>query len=182
MAILLLANRKWEIKYLLFMRFKTILWCARRCACVRSICDALLRSEDLDHQLSDKWCQTFSMVRRVVGGIDYKVPGRSPSSTKLEPEKKIIHWKICRTDWMGRFFWLEFKMNRLLFNNYNFTRCTVFVIFINCFLSTIVILTKLVLIFIQQLSFYRVLLFTIKILSNAHFKPKMLSLSFFSRF
>ncbi len=30
-------------------------------------------SEQLSWQASDKWCQTFTLIKRIVGGVDYKV-------------------------------------------------------------------------------------------------------------
>ncbi|KAK2179642.1 hypothetical protein NP493_478g01045 [Ridgeia piscesae] len=38
----------------------------------RMICDALMTSEKLTYKVADKWCLTFKLVRRIIGGVDYK--------------------------------------------------------------------------------------------------------------
>ncbi len=37
------------------------------------ICEALLLSDKLTWKSSDLWCQTFALIRRIIGGVDYKV-------------------------------------------------------------------------------------------------------------
>ena len=37
------------------------------------ICEALLLSDKLTWKLSEFWCQTFALIRRIIGGVDYKV-------------------------------------------------------------------------------------------------------------
>ncbi|KAK2153020.1 hypothetical protein LSH36_310g00055 [Paralvinella palmiformis] len=39
----------------------------------RAVCDALLNCDQLTYENSEKWCQTFKLVRRIIGGVDYKV-------------------------------------------------------------------------------------------------------------
>ena len=38
----------------------------------RQVCDALLASEHLRPQKSDFWLATFRLVRKIIGGVDYK--------------------------------------------------------------------------------------------------------------
>jgi len=39
----------------------------------RLICEALLSSDKLSYQNSESWCMTLKLVRRIIGGVDYKV-------------------------------------------------------------------------------------------------------------
>ena len=39
----------------------------------RLVCEALLVNEKLTPQNSDQWCQTLKLIRRIIGGVDYKV-------------------------------------------------------------------------------------------------------------
>jgi len=39
----------------------------------RLICDALLSSDKLSYQNSESWSLTLKLVRRIIGGVDYKV-------------------------------------------------------------------------------------------------------------
>ena len=43
-----------------------------QCFICRSVCEALVSSDQLTPSRVDSWKQTFSLVRRVVGGVDYK--------------------------------------------------------------------------------------------------------------
>ena len=42
------------------------------CIC-RIVCESLLLSDRLKWELSEKWCMTFQLMRRIIGGVDYKV-------------------------------------------------------------------------------------------------------------
>jgi len=39
----------------------------------RLICEVLLSSDKLSYQNSELWCMTLTLVRRIIGGVDYKV-------------------------------------------------------------------------------------------------------------
>ena len=39
----------------------------------RPVCEALLSSSYLVYNNRDIWCSVFSLVRRIIGGVDYKV-------------------------------------------------------------------------------------------------------------
>ena len=43
------------------------------CVFARLVCDALLLCEKFAYDHSDRWCQTLKLVRRIIGGVDYKV-------------------------------------------------------------------------------------------------------------
>lgn len=36
------------------------------------LCDCILTNEKLTYQNADFWIESFSLVRRVIGGVDYK--------------------------------------------------------------------------------------------------------------
>lgn len=38
----------------------------------RMLCDCILSNEKLEYQNADFWIQSFYLIRRVVGGVDYK--------------------------------------------------------------------------------------------------------------
>ncbi|CAI9727124.1 Hypothetical predicted protein [Octopus vulgaris] len=38
----------------------------------RPICEALLTSENLHYKQKDQWIQTFALIRKIIGGVDYK--------------------------------------------------------------------------------------------------------------
>ena len=37
------------------------------------ICDAVLTSDSLSWKSGDLWCRSFKLIRKIVGGVDYKV-------------------------------------------------------------------------------------------------------------
>jgi len=49
------------------------MYCITNLSAGRLICEALLSSDKLSHQNSELWCLTLKLVRRIVGGVDYKV-------------------------------------------------------------------------------------------------------------
>jgi len=47
-------------------------YCVNQRVC-RLICEALLSSDKLSYQNTELWCMTLALVRRIIGGVDYKV-------------------------------------------------------------------------------------------------------------
>lgn len=39
----------------------------------RLVCDGLLNCEKLDYHKVGQWQQTFQLIRKIIGGVDYKV-------------------------------------------------------------------------------------------------------------
>ena len=39
----------------------------------RMICEILMNCDKLTHHNPEKWCQTFQLIRKIIGGVDYKV-------------------------------------------------------------------------------------------------------------
>ena len=42
----------------------------------RVVCECLLLTEGLSWKKEELWCQTMHLVRRIIGGVDYKVSVR----------------------------------------------------------------------------------------------------------
>lgn len=36
------------------------------------LCDCILTNEKLNYQNADFWIESFNLIRRVIGGVDYK--------------------------------------------------------------------------------------------------------------
>ena len=53
----------------------------------RVICESLLNSDELSIDSSQKWCETFYLVRRIIGGVYYKVI----LITNAEPFSAFVH-------------------------------------------------------------------------------------------
>ena len=59
----------------MLFKFPNSMFCMNilRLVSFRMICEALLLSDKLTWKLSEFWCQTFALIRRIIGGVDYKV-------------------------------------------------------------------------------------------------------------
>lgn len=40
--------------------------------CYRMLCDCILTNEKLIYQNADFWIESFNLIRRIIGGVDYK--------------------------------------------------------------------------------------------------------------
>lgn len=39
---------------------------------LRMLCDCILTSEKLEYENADYWIECFNLIRRIIGGVDYK--------------------------------------------------------------------------------------------------------------
>lgn len=58
----------------------------------RMVCESLINSDTLEWERTQLWALTFKLVRKIIGGVDYKV-----SSTHFFMLREVIFW-LCFHD------------------------------------------------------------------------------------
>lgn len=51
---------------------------------LRMVCQALISSDNLEWERTQLWALTFRLIRKIIGGVDYKVRNKALGETLLE--------------------------------------------------------------------------------------------------
>lgn len=80
----------------------------------RMVCVALISSDSLEWERTQLWALTFKLIRKIIGGVDYKV-----SDTKLLAHRRI--WIDSSNSFLQFFDCLCFFV--LIFSGFIFVDC-----------------------------------------------------------
>lgn len=60
------------------------------------VCESLINSDTLEWERTQLWALTFKLIRKIIGGVDYKVS----SSHSFPPDETHYSW-LCFYDFMA---------------------------------------------------------------------------------